>query len=110
MNETLEEIQESLKHFGFADYAVFLLMLIVCSSVGLFFGYKDHKKHKLNSSESQGDSETLDYLLGGKNVQVFPGNNIESMKSFPRNFLLCSSGDVTRCIVPFRNFSFGHQH
>jgi solute carrier family 5 (sodium-coupled monocarboxylate transporter), member 8/12 len=87
MNETLEELTESLKHFSTVDYAVFLLMLLVCSSVGLFFGYKDHKKHKANKSESQSNSETLDYLLGGKNVQVFPGNNFKSIKKFYLNFL-----------------------
>ena len=72
--ESVESINESLRLFSALDYAVFLVMLVVCSCVGLFFGFKDHVKHKTNKSQSRRDSETLDYLLGGQNVQVFPGS------------------------------------
>jgi hypothetical protein len=78
-SETLENFSASLKRFSFLDYAVFVFMLAVCSCVGLFFGYKDHVKRKANKSESRRGSGTLDYLLGGKNVQVFPGWCLESL-------------------------------
>lgn len=51
--------------FDFYDYAVFALMLIVCLAIGLYFGYEHSLKKNANA--------TLDYLLGGKNVQLFPG-------------------------------------
>ena len=43
---SVEELNESMKRFGFADYAVFCVMLLCCSMVGLYFGYQDHMKHK----------------------------------------------------------------
>ena len=73
MSETFENFSESLKRFGATDYAVFGFMLTVCSVIGLYFGYKDHVKHKANKLKSRRGSDALDYLLGGKNVQVFPG-------------------------------------
>lgn len=68
--ESVDELQSNLKRFDTIDYVVFGVMLTVCSVVGLYFGYKDHTRHKVNK-EKQG-SETLQYLLGGKNVQAFP--------------------------------------
>lgn len=73
MSETVENVSESLKRFGVIDYAVFVFMLAVCSMVGLYFGFKDHKKRQNNKLKSRRGSDALDYLLGGKNIQVFPG-------------------------------------
>jgi solute carrier family 5 (sodium-coupled monocarboxylate transporter), member 8/12 len=39
--------------------------------VGLYFGYQDHQKHKKITKHRRG-SEALDYLMGGRNMQVFP--------------------------------------
>lgn len=75
MEENVEDITASLKQFGAIDYAVFIFMLVVCSFIGLYFGYQDHQKHKENKLKARRGSEALDYLLGGKNVQVFPGSN-----------------------------------
>ena len=74
MTESVESLSESLKQFGVVDYAVFIIMLIVCSCVGLYFGYSDHVQSKKNKFKSRRGSQTLEYLLGGKNVQVFPGD------------------------------------
>lgn len=73
MTGSVEDVGASLKQFGVADYAVFIFMLIVCSCVGLYFGYADHAQNKKRKLEARRGSETLDYLLGGRNVQVFPG-------------------------------------
>lgn len=73
MTESVENVNASLMHFGVIDYAVFFFMLFVCSAIGLYFGYKDHAKHKANKSQLRNESRILDYLLGGRNVQVFPG-------------------------------------
>lgn len=67
----IDDLSTSLKRFGTADYAVFITMLICCSMVGLYFGYQDHQKHKKRTKQSEGD-EALDYLMGGRNMQVFP--------------------------------------
>lgn len=72
--ESVDELQENLKRFDTVDYAVFGIMLTLCSVVGIYFGYKDYRKHEENKAK-QG-SETFEYLLGGKNVQAFPGNTI----------------------------------
>lgn len=68
---SVDDISESLKRFGLADYAVFITMLVCCSCVGLYFGYQDHVKHKRSTKQRRG-SEALDYLMGGRNMQVFP--------------------------------------
>lgn len=61
-------------HFGIVDYVVFILMLVICSCIGLLFGYRDHKKH--NKKGRQRDvvenEQALDYLLGGRNMQIVP--------------------------------------
>jgi hypothetical protein len=112
MTETLENFSESLKHFGALDYTVFIFMLAVCSCIGLFFGYKDHVKHKANKSESRRGSDTLDYLLGGKNVQVFPGRTYEGSKVLRRDFVfsIIFSGNVTRRFVRFGNYTLRNEY
>lgn len=73
-NLSADEVGESLKHFDAADYAVFSFMLITCSCVGLYFGYQDHQRSRgRGKEEATKGSEALNYLMGGKNVQVFPG-------------------------------------
>lgn len=67
----VDDLSDSLKRFGTADYAVFITMLVCCSMVGLYFGYQDHQKHKKRTQDTEG-SEALDYLMGGRNMQVFP--------------------------------------
>jgi solute carrier family 5 (sodium-coupled monocarboxylate transporter), member 8/12 len=69
---SVEEMSESLKRFGTADYAVFIAMLVSCSAVGLYFGYQDHMKRKNTATQMRRGSEALDYLMGGRNMKVFP--------------------------------------
>lgn len=73
MSLNVESVSESLKQFGFVDYGVFGFMLIVCSCVGLYFGYKDHRQVKERKVNNEQGSASHEYLLGGQNVQVFPG-------------------------------------
>lgn len=61
-------LSESMRHFGAADYTVFIAMLLFSSLVGLYFGYKDHKQSKRNETEN----DTANYLVGGRNMQVIP--------------------------------------
>lgn len=68
----VNDINKALKRFGFADYVVFVFMLMICSAVGIYFGWQDHKKHQKAKSKSRRGSEELDYLVGGRNMQIFP--------------------------------------
>lgn len=68
----VDDINKSLKRFGFADYAVFVFMLAMCSAVGVYFGCQDHKKHQKNKLKSRRGSDELDYLVGGRNMKTFP--------------------------------------
>lgn len=68
---TVDEFGESLKSFGTIDYVVFVTMLVCCSCVGLYFGFDNHKKTK-KSQNKRRDSEALNYLMGGRNMNVFP--------------------------------------
>lgn len=70
--ESVEDVSNSMKRFGTADYAVFICMLLTCSIVGLYFGYQDHKKQKNDKLKQRRGSAAADYLMGGRNMQVFP--------------------------------------
>uniref|UniRef100_A0A336LDW2 CSON003949 protein n=1 Tax=Culicoides sonorensis TaxID=179676 RepID=A0A336LDW2_CULSO len=66
-------ITESLKRFNWPDYLVFFLMLLSCSLIGIYFGWKDHQKHRhLRGKRVRRGSEALDYLVGGREMQVLP--------------------------------------
>ncbi|KAG5681246.1 hypothetical protein PVAND_010697 [Polypedilum vanderplanki] len=74
-SRNVEELSDSLKTFGALDYVVFAAMLVCCSAVGLYFGYQDHMKHKRSRRNRRGsiiEVEAIDYLMGGRNMKVFP--------------------------------------
>ncbi|XP_035897146.1 sodium-coupled monocarboxylate transporter 1-like [Anopheles stephensi] len=70
--QTIDSISRSLQRFDWPDYVVFVLMLLICVVIGIFFGYQDHKKHKQRRKEARRESEALDYLVGGRKMQIFP--------------------------------------
>lgn len=70
--QNVNDINKSLKRFGTADYVIFIIMLMMCSAVGIYFGYADHKKQNQKKSKARRDSVALDYLVGGRNMQTFP--------------------------------------
>lgn len=60
---------EDKKHkFGIADYTVFVIMLLLCSMIGVYFGYYQKPKKTNNRRKSI----ALEYLMGGKDMQIFP--------------------------------------
>ena len=72
--QNVADLSSSLQHFGYVDYFVFVLMLIICAIIGFYFGFiekKQKKKNKKNIEERRG-SEALDYLVGGRKMKVFP--------------------------------------
>ncbi|KAF5277767.1 hypothetical protein FQR65_LT03747 [Abscondita terminalis] len=54
------EIGASMQKFGWPDYTVFILMLMICVVIGVYFGFVD-------SSET-----AQDYLMGGRTMKTFP--------------------------------------
>ncbi|KAB0797656.1 hypothetical protein PPYR_08649 [Photinus pyralis] len=54
------EIGTAMQKFGWPDYLVFVLMLMICVIIGFYFGF-------IRSSENE-----QDYLMGGRNMKVFP--------------------------------------
>lgn len=61
----VDDVKISLQKFGLPDYVVFVLMLISCSLIGIYFGFIQKK-----SKKSAG--EECDYLVGGRQMQVVP--------------------------------------
>lgn len=61
---SLDDVATSLKHFGSADYAVFIAMLVCCSLIGLYFAWQNNRKTEQCGADN--------YLMGGRNMQVFP--------------------------------------
>ncbi|XP_053657639.1 sodium-coupled monocarboxylate transporter 1-like [Anopheles marshallii] len=70
--QTIDSISRSLQRFDWPDYVVFVLMLLICIVIGIFFGYQDHQKHKRRREQARRESEALDYLVGGRKMQIFP--------------------------------------
>lgn len=69
--QNVDDLSRSLQRFNWPDYLVFVLMLVSCIFIGIYFGYKDHQKHK-NRKTARRDSEALDYLVGGRKMKIFP--------------------------------------
>lgn len=68
----MDDVNKSLKRFVTADYVVFIFMLIMCSAVGVYFGYQDHKKQQQNKLKERRGSGEIDYLVGGRSMHVLP--------------------------------------
>jgi uncharacterized membrane protein len=58
------DLSKSLQRFGWPDYCVFTLMLIMCALIGIYFGYIDHTKKQQNKKKARRGSVALDYLVG----------------------------------------------
>ncbi|XP_037714178.1 sodium-coupled monocarboxylate transporter 1 isoform X3 [Drosophila subpulchrella] len=79
---SVKDLSQALQHFGIVDYLVFIAMLAVCAVIGFYFGFieKKQKKQKLAKKDGGGaagveerrGSEALDYLVGGRQMKVFP--------------------------------------
>ncbi|EDV42912.2 uncharacterized protein Dana_GF16785 [Drosophila ananassae] len=79
---SVKDLSQALQHFGTVDYLVFVAMLAVCAVIGVYFGFieKKQKKQKLAGKDGAGaagieerrGSEALDYLVGGRQMKVFP--------------------------------------
>uniref|UniRef100_A0A6P4FLT4 Sodium-coupled monocarboxylate transporter 1 isoform X2 n=1 Tax=Drosophila rhopaloa TaxID=1041015 RepID=A0A6P4FLT4_DRORH len=79
---SVKDLSQALQHFGIVDYMVFIAMLAVCAVIGFYFGFieKKQKKQKLADKDGGGaagveerrGSEALDYLVGGRQMKVFP--------------------------------------
>ena len=90
MNE-LEDIVLHLQRFSWPDYLVFVMMLLLCIMIGIYFGFM--KGHKSNSE--------TEYLMGGRNMMVFP-----VALSLIASFI---SG-ITLLGLPTEVYSFGIQY
>lgn len=89
-DSSVDDISKSLQRFGMADYSMFIIMLVMCSCIGVYFGwavslrlifliqpnnlklFKDHQKSKRNKLKERRNSAVNDYLMGGKDMKVFP--------------------------------------
>ncbi|XP_034140091.1 sodium-coupled monocarboxylate transporter 1-like isoform X1 [Drosophila guanche] len=85
---SVKDLGETLQHFGVVDYMVFIVMLAVCAVIGIYFGFIEKKQKSKKKKGGQGlackdeagaagveerrGSEALDYLVGGRQMKVFP--------------------------------------
>lgn len=63
----VNELSQRLQRFGWPDYAVFVLMLVICLFIGLYYGFTGR-----NIKKGRRGSEAQDYLVGGRNMAVLP--------------------------------------
>lgn len=65
---TVDELSKSMQGFITIDCTIFVVMLLSCSAIGIYFGMKGkQKKH----TGRRGSAEQ-DYLMGGRNMKIFP--------------------------------------
>ncbi|KAL5291975.1 hypothetical protein ACFFRR_011013 [Megaselia abdita] len=60
-NGTVEDVVETIFKFGFVDYTVFGVMLLVSAGIGVYFGFF-----------ANSENTTEEYLLGGKRMKTIP--------------------------------------
>lgn len=71
--KSFDEVAASLRRFGIVDYCVFIAMLAGCSLVSLYFAWSEHRKQdKTSELEQDRGCESDNYLMGGRNMSVFP--------------------------------------
>ena len=51
--------EELIEKFGWEEYLIFVLMLVISASIGIFFWWK-------------GQKDNAEFLLGGKSMGVVP--------------------------------------
>ncbi len=56
------------RKMNFLDYGVFLLALLLSTGIGLYYAWKA----KTQVKPGIGNSETAEFLVGGRNMPVFP--------------------------------------
>lgn len=61
----VDDVKIALQKFGWPDYLVFVMMLVSCSVIGIYFGFIEKKSKKPCEAAA-------DYLVGGRNMKVFP--------------------------------------
>uniref|UniRef100_A0A336K9Y8 CSON001903 protein n=1 Tax=Culicoides sonorensis TaxID=179676 RepID=A0A336K9Y8_CULSO len=64
-------VTDTLKRFNWPDYLIFMVMLLICCSIGVYFGWEDHKKKSCSTAVSR-NGGALDYLVGGRTMKVLP--------------------------------------
>lgn len=67
----VDEVRTSLQYFGWADYLVFILMLISCAVIGIYFALQMRRNSQKNQDLTNKDTED-DYLVGGRKMKIFP--------------------------------------
>lgn len=69
----VSDLNKSLQRFGWPDYVVFLVMLVSCALVGVYFGFVEKKfKKKKFRTEFYESEVAQDYLVGGRQMSVVP--------------------------------------
>lgn len=61
----VDDVKISLQRFGWPDYVVFLIMLLGCLMIGVYFGFIQKKPKKASE-------EADNYLVGGRKMGVVP--------------------------------------
>lgn len=70
---SVSNVQKSLQSFDWIDYVVFLLMLLSCAAVGVYFAVVDKNRRKRNVGDSNANDVAQEYLMGGKCPSVHFG-------------------------------------
>ncbi|XP_055857001.1 sodium-coupled monocarboxylate transporter 1 [Episyrphus balteatus] len=67
----VHDVKVRLQKFGWPDYMVFVIMLLSCVFIGVYFALKMRHERKKRKNDSNKDAEDS-YLVGGRNMKTFP--------------------------------------
>ncbi|XP_055903273.1 sodium-coupled monocarboxylate transporter 1 [Eupeodes corollae] len=67
----VQDVKVRLQKFGWADYMVFVSMLLSCALIGVYFALKMRREGKKRKNENNKDAEDS-YLVGGRNMKMIP--------------------------------------
>ncbi|XP_067006335.2 sodium-coupled monocarboxylate transporter 1 [Anabrus simplex] len=90
-----EELQLALRRFSVYDYVVFVLMLLVCIVIGIYYGF------------FSGHMTTEDYLMGGRNMKLFPTTMSLTATLLTSTALIGFATDVYLNGIQFLYMTFG---
>lgn len=57
----IADVMLQLQRFSWSDYTIFVMMLLVCIVIGIYFGFIEKKE---NTED--------EYLVGGRNMPIIP--------------------------------------
>lgn len=103
------DVMLNLQRFGWPDYLVFVVMLLLCILIGIYFGFVGRKSAASGVAGAKPGADAVDaegvaereYLMGGRTMSVFP---------IALSLIASYISGITLLGLPTEIYSFGVQY